>query len=358
MSNRILEETSMKEKLLWLLVALVGACGFAMLALSRGEPVNAAWMVLAAISCYLISYRFYSRFIADKVFGLDDRRLTPAERHNDGLDYVPTNKWVLFGHHFAAIAGAGPLVGPVLAAQFGYLPGVLWILIGAVVAGAVHDMVILFASVRYDGASIIDISRKEVGKVTGVATAIAVIFILIIAMAGLALVIVNALFNSPWATFTVGITIPIAFLMAIYMRWIRPHDIAGATIIGVSLLIIAVASGPFIARTALGRFLMFDAKQMTVILASYGFLAAVLPVWLLLVPRDYLSTYMKLGVIFLLAIGVIIVNPAIKMPAFTSFVHGGGPIIPGKVWPFLFITIACGALSGFHALISSGTTPR
>ena len=320
--------------------------------------MNGLALVIIGACVYALAYRFYGAFIAAKVLALDPSRTTPAYRLQNGYDYVPTNKWVLFGHHFAAIAGAGPLVGPVLAAQFGYLPSALWILIGAVVAGAVHDMVILFASVRYDGASIIDISRKEVGKVTGVATAIAVIFILIIAMAGLALVIVNALFNSPWATFTVGITIPIAFLMAIYMKWIRPNDIAGATIIGVSLLIIAVASGPFISRTALGQFLMFDAKQMTVILASYGFLAAVLPVWLLLVPRDYLSTYMKLGVIFLLAIGVIIVNPAIKMPAFTPFIHGGGPIIPGKVWPFLFITIACGALSGFHALISSGTTPK
>ncbi|MGB9765200.1 MAG: carbon starvation protein A [Candidatus Saccharicenans sp.] len=315
-------------------------------------------LVIIGACVYVLAYRFYGAFIAAKVLAFDSGRTTPAYKLQNGYDYVPTHKLVLFGHHFAAIAGAGPLVGPVLAAQFGYLPGALWILIGAVVAGAVHDMVILFASVRYDGASIIDISRKEVGKISGVATAIAVIFILVIAMAGLALVIVNALFNSPWATFTVGVTIPIAFLMAIYMKWIRPHDIVGATIIGVSLLILAVASGPFIARSSLAHFLTFNAKQMTVILASYGFMAAVLPVWLLLVPRDYLSTYMKLGVIFLLAIGVIAVNPAIRMPAFTSFVHGGGPIIPGKVWPFLFITIACGALSGFHALISSGTTPK
>jgi len=320
--------------------------------------MNGLVLVIIAASVYVLSYRFYGAFIAAKVLAFDETRTTPAYRLENGYDYVPTNKWVLFGHHFAAIAGAGPLVGPVLAAQFGYLPGALWILIGAVLAGGVHDMVILFASVRYDATSIIDITRKEVGKVSGIATAIAVIFILIIAMAGLALVIVNALYNSPWGTFTVGATIPIALFMAIYMRWIRPNDIKGATIIGVTLLIITVVAGPFIEKTSLGHFLTFNREQMTIILASYGFFAAVLPVWLLLVPRDYLSTYMKLGVMILLAIGVIIVNPEIRMPAFTQFVNGGGPIIPGKVWPYLFITIACGALSGFHALVSSGTTPK
>lgn len=320
--------------------------------------MSAMVLVIIAASVYALAYRFYGAFIAAKVLAFDESRTTPAYRLENGYDYVPTNKWVLFGHHFAAIAGAGPLVGPVLAAQFGYLPGALWILIGAVLAGAVHDMVILFASVRHDGSSIIDITRKEVGKVSGVATAIAVIFILVIAMAGLALVVVNALYNSPWGTFTVAATIPIAIFMGIYMKWIRPDDVKGATIIGVTLLILSVVAGPYIEHTALARYLTFNQKEMTVILASYGFIAAVLPVWLLLVPRDYLSTYMKLGVMLLLAIGVIIVNPAIRMPAVTQFVSGGGPIIPGKVWPYVFITIACGALSGFHSLVSSGTTPK
>ncbi|SHF11956.1 carbon starvation protein [Thermoanaerobacter uzonensis DSM 18761] len=320
--------------------------------------MSAMVLVIIAASVYALAYRFYGAFIAAKVLAFDESRTTPAYRLENGYDYVPTNKWVLFGHHFAAIAGAGPLVGPVLAAQFGYLPGALWILIGAVLAGAVHDMVILFASVRHDGSSIIDITRKEVGKVSGVATAIAVIFILVIAMAGLALVVVNALYNSPWGTFTVAATIPIAIFMGIYMKWIRPDDVKGATIIGVTLLILSVVAGPYIEHTALASYLTFNQKEMTVILASYGFIAAVLPVWLLLVPRDYLSTYMKLGVMLLLAIGVIIVNPAIRMPAVTQFVSGGGPIIPGKVWPYVFITIACGALSGFHSLVSSGTTPK
>jgi len=323
-----------------------------------GKFMSSIALVVAAVSIYVLAYRFYGAFIAAKVLTLDETRITPAIKHENGYDYVPTNKWVVFGHHFAAIAGAGPLVGPVLAAQFGYLPGALWILIGAVVAGAVHDMIILFASMRRDGLSIIEIAKKEAGKVSGIATAVAVIFILIIAMAGLALVVVNALAKSPWGTFTVGATIPIALFMAIYMKWIRPDNIKEATIIGVTLLILSVAVGPFIQNSALGDFLTFDAKQLTVIIAVYGFIAAALPVWLLLAPRDYLSTYMKLGVIALLAIGVIIVNPSIKMPAITQFVNGGGPIIPGKVWPYMFITIACGALSGFHALVSSGTTPK
>ncbi|EGD50663.1 carbon starvation protein CstA [Thermoanaerobacter ethanolicus JW 200] len=320
--------------------------------------MNGLVLVIITASVYALAYRFYGAFIAAKVLAFDENRTTPAYRLENGYDYVPTNKWVLFGHHFAAIAGAGPLVGPVLAAQFGYLPGALWILIGAVLAGAVHDMVILFASVRHDGSSIIDITRKEVGKVSGVATAIAVLLIIIITLAGLSLVVVNALYNSPWGTFTVAATIPIAIFMGIYMKWIRPDDVKGATIIGVTFLILSVVAGPYIEHTALARYLTFSQKEMTVILASYGFIAAVLPVWLLLVPRDYLSTYMKLGVMLLLAIGVIIVNPEIRMPAVTQFVAGGGPIIPGKVWPYVFITIACGAISGFHSLVSSGTTPK
>lgn len=320
--------------------------------------MSAIALVIAAACIYVLAYRFYGAFIAAKVLALDESRRTPAYTYENGYDYVPTNKWILFGHHFAAIAGAGPLVGPVLAAQFGYLPGTLWILIGAVLAGAVHDTITLFASVRHDGSSIIEITKKEVGKVSGVSTAIAVIFILVITMAGLALVVVNALYNSPWGTFTVGATIPIAIFMGIYMKWIRPDNVKEATIIGVTLLILSVVAGPYIEHTVLKQYLSFNQKEMTIILAVYGFAAAVLPVWLLLVPRDYLSTYMKLGVIALLAIGVILVNPSLRMPAVTKFVAGGGPIIPGKVWPFLFITIACGALSGFHALVSSGTTPK
>ncbi|AAM24125.1 carbon starvation protein [Caldanaerobacter subterraneus subsp. tengcongensis MB4] len=320
--------------------------------------MNGLTLVIITLSVYALAYRFYGAWIGAKILAFDENRTTPAYRLENGYDYVPTNKWVLFGHHFAAIAGAGPLVGPVLAAQFGYLPGALWILIGAVLAGAVHDMVILFASVRYDGSSIIDIARKEVGKVSGIATAIAVLFILVLAMAGLALVVVNALYNSPWGTFTVAATILIAMYMGIHMKYIRKDDIVGATIIGVILLVLSVIAGPYVEKTALGHFLTFNAKQMTVILATYGFAAAVLPVWLLLVPRDYLSTYLKLGVMALLAIGVIIVNPEIRMPAITQYVAGGGPIIPGKVWPYVFITIACGAISGFHSLISSGTTPK
>jgi carbon starvation protein len=315
-------------------------------------------LLVAAVAIYALAYRFYGAFIASKVLVLDSHYKTPAYKLENGYDYVPTNKWVLFGHQFAAIAGAGPLVGPVLAAQFGYLPGALWILIGAVLAGAVHDMVVLFASVRHDGLSLIEIAKKELGKFSGFLTAIAVIFIIITALAGLALVVVNALFNSPWGTFTVGATIPIALLMGVYMKWLRPQKILEATIIGIVLLILAIIVGPYIQHSEFAYMFTFSKKQMTVLLASYGFIAAVLPVWILLVPRDYLSTYMKLGVMVLMAAGVIFVNPTIQMPAITQFVHGGGPIIPGKVWPFVFITIACGALSGFHSLISSGTTPK
>jgi carbon starvation protein len=315
-------------------------------------------LLVTAVSIYALAYRFYGAFIASKVLVLDSHYKTPAYKLENGYDYVPTNKWVLFGHQFAAIAGAGPLVGPVLAAQFGYLPGALWILIGAVLEGAVHDMVVLFASVRHDGLSLIEIAKKELGRFSGFLTALAVIFIIITTLAGLALVVVNALFNSPWGTFTVGATIPIALLMGVYMKWLRPQKIVEATIIGIVLLILAIIVGPYIQHSAFAYMFTFSKKQMTVLLASYGFIAAVLPVWILLVPRDYLSTYMKLGVMILMAVGVIFVNPTIRMPAITQFVHGGGPIIPGKVWPFVFITIACGALSGFHSLISTGTTPK
>ncbi len=320
--------------------------------------MSAIALVVTAVALYALAYRFYGAFIASKVLAFDSHRKTPAYKLENGYDYVPTNRWVLFGHQFAAIAGAGPLVGPVLAAQFGYLPGALWILIGAVLAGAVHDMVILFASVRHNGLSLIEIAKKEIGTFSGILTAIAVIFIIITALAGLALVVVNALFKSPWGTFTVASTIPIAILMGAYMKWIRPNKVLEATIIGLVLLILAVIAGPYIQHSSIASAFTFSKKQMTVLIATYGFIAAVLPVWILLVPRDYLSTYMKLGVMVLLAVGVIIVNPTIQMPAITQFVHGGGPIVPGKVWPFVFITIACGALSGFHALVSSGTTPK
>ncbi|MTK13080.1 MAG: carbon starvation protein A [Clostridiaceae bacterium] len=320
--------------------------------------MNSIVLVIIAALVLTLGYRIYGAFIAAKVLALDENREVPSKVHEDGRDYVPTNKWVLLGHHFAAIAGAGPLIGPVLAAQFGYLPGTLWILIGGVVAGAVHDMILLFASVRHDGQSIAEIAKANLGGRMGLVTSIAVIFILIITMAGLGIPVVNSLYNSPWGTFTVGFTIPVAMLIGVYLKFIRPGKIGEATIIGMSLILVGVIAGPYIQHTALAPYLTFSAKQMSLILAIYGFCAAALPVWLLLLPRDYLSTYMKLGVIGGLAVGIIIVRPVIQMPAITQFVHGGGPIIPGKVFPFLFITIACGALSGFHALISSGTTPK
>nr|WP_152947999.1 carbon starvation protein A [Desulfofundulus thermobenzoicus] len=315
-------------------------------------------MVIIAALVFILAYRFYGAFLAARVLALDPKRRTPAEAHNDGRDYVPTNRWILFGHHFAAIAGAGPLIGPVLAAQFGYLPGTLWILIGAVVAGAVHDMVILFASIRHDGQSLAEIARREVGNFSYWLASVAILFLLIIVLAGASVSVVNALFQSPWGTFTVGVTIPIALFIGIYLKWLRPGRIAEATVIGVILIILGVVLGPVIQHSALAPLLTFNKQQLSLMIAAYGFLAAVLPVWLLLVPRDYLSTYMKVGTMLLLAIGVIIVNPVLQMPAVTKFVAGGGPVIPGKVWPFMFITIACGALSGFHALVSSGTTPK
>lgn len=320
--------------------------------------MNSIVIVLIAAMVLTIGYAFYGRFIARKVMMLNARNSVPSIVLNDGQDYVPTNRTVLMGHHFAAIAGAGPLIGPVLAAQFGFLPGVLWILIGAVFAGAVQDMVILTASVRYQGKSIAEIAKELVGKRLGLITSIAVITILIISLAGLGIPVVNALKHSPWGTFTVGFTIPVAIFVGIYLKYIRPDKILEGTIIGVALILFGVFFGPMFQESAIGQALNFDAKQLSIILAVYGFFAAALPVWLLLLPRDYLSTYMKLGVILILAIGIIIVQPRIQMPAFTEFIHGGGPIIPGKVFPFLFITIACGALSGFHSLISSGTTPK
>lgn len=320
--------------------------------------MNAIYLVIAAVLVLTLAYRFYGSFMAAKVLALDSDRKTPAVRKNDGRDYVPTNKWVVFGHHFAAIAGAGPLVGPVLAAQFGYLPGTLWLLIGAVLAGAVHDMIILFASVRYDGMSIAEIAKKEISHLSGMATSFAVLCILIITMAGLALAVVNALFDSSWGTFTVAATIPIALFIGIYLRYLRPGQIGEASVIGVSLILLAVFAGSIVQNSWLAPYFTFGREQIVIILSIYATIAAMMPVWLLLAPRDYLVTYMKVGTILALALGIIIVRPEIHMPAVTQFIHGGGPIIPGPVWPFLFITIACGAISGFHALVGTGTTPK
>jgi carbon starvation protein len=320
--------------------------------------MNSIFLVIIAALFLVAVYRFYGSFIAAKVLVLDGTREMPSQKHRDGHDYEPTNKVVLFGHHFAAIAGAGPLIGPVLAAQYGYLPGALWILIGGAFAGAVHDMVILFASVRQDGESIAEIARKHLGPTMGIVTSIAVLMILIIAMAGLGLPVVGSLYNSPWGTFTVGFTIPVAMFIGVYLKFIRPGKIAEGTVIGMALILLGVILGPVVANSSLAALFTFDQKQMSLILAFYGFCAAAIPVWLLLLPRDYLSTYMKIGVIVLLVIGIIIVRPDVQMPAITQFVNGGGPIIPGKVFPYIFITIACGALSGFHSLVSSGTTPK
>ncbi len=320
--------------------------------------MHALVLVIIAACVFVIAYRFYSAFIAAKVLSLNPNRITPANLFNDGKDYVPTNRWLVLGHHFAAIAGAGPLVGPVLAAQFGYLPGFLWIVIGGVLAGAVHDMVVLFASVRHDGKSLAEIAKAYVSPYSYWLVLVTILFLLIIALAGLSIVVVNALFNSPWGTFTVGLTIPIAFFIGIYLKWLRPGKIVEATIIGVALVILAVFLGPIIKESPLAPIFTLNKKELSILIPLYGFLAAVLPIWLLLVPRDYLSSYMKIGTMVLLAIGVIVVNPIIKMPPITVFINGGGPIIPGKVWPFMFITIACGAISGFHSLISSGTTPK
>ena len=343
----------------WICLALLGAFALGYVALYRGEHINALWIVVAAVSVYLIAYRYYSRFIADKVLGLDPTRKTPAYQHNDGLDFVPTNKYVLFGHHFAAIAGAGPLVGPVLAAQMGYLPGMLWILAGVVLAGAVQDFMVLFVSVRRDARSLGDLIKSELGTVPGVIALFGCFMIMIIILAVLALIVVKALAHSPWGTFTVAATIPIAFFMGIYMRYIRPGRIGEISLIGFVLLMLAIYFGGVVSRSPeLSAMLSFDGKQLTWALVIYGFIAAVLPVWLLLAPRDYLSTFLKIGTIVGLALGVLFVAPDLKMPAMTRFIDGTGPVWAGSLFPFLFVTIACGAVSGFHALIASGTTPK
>jgi carbon starvation protein len=320
--------------------------------------MNGVYMVIITACFLVLGYRFYGSFIAAKVLTLDQYRVAPSIRLNDGHDYVPTNKWVVFGHHFAAIAGAGPLVGPVIAAQFGYLPGMLWILFGSVFAGAVHDMVILVASVRHNGKSIAEIAKAEISGTAGMSALLATLFLLIITEAGMAVVVANSLYNSPWGTFTVGATIPIAIFIGLYLKFLRPGRIQEATIIGVVLVLLAVFYGSEIPGSFLAPYFTFNLTQLEIMLAVYGFVASVLPVWLLLAPRDYLSTYMKIGTIAALAIGILIVAPTIRMPAATEFCAGGGPVISGSVIPFVFITIACGAISGFHSLISTGTTPK
>ena len=350
---------NVKTGVIWLVVALIGAFAFGMLAVSRGEHVNAVWLVIAAVSCYSIAYRFYSLFIARNIFELDDRRLTPAERLNDGLDYVPTNKWVLFGHHFAAIAGAGPLVGPILAAQMGFLPGTIWILVGVMLAGAVQDFLILFISTRRDGRSLGEMAKQELGAFAGVITMLGALAVMIIILSALALVVVKALADSPWGLFTIAATIPIALFMGVYMRFLRPGKIAEVSIIGFVLMMAAIIYGGDIAQHPYwGPFFTLKGTSLTWALVIYGFIASVLPVWLLLAPRDYLSTFLKIGVIVGLAVGIVFAAPEMKMPAVSRFIDGSGPVFSGALFPFLFITIACGAISGFHALVSSGTTPK
>ncbi|MGO4391626.1 carbon starvation CstA family protein [Variovorax sp. M-6] len=350
---------SIRRHLVWLVVAVVGAFALGTVALSRGEAINALWIVVAAICTYLIAYRYYSLFIATRVLGLDGGRKTPAHRHNDGLDYVPTDKNVLFGHHFAAIAGAGPLVGPVLAAQMGYLPGLLWILAGVVFAGAVQDFIVLFISTRRDGRSLGDLIKQEMGTVPGMIALFGTFMIMIIILAVLALIVVKALAESPWGTFTVAATIPVAVFMGLYLRYIRPGRIGEVSVIGFVLLMAAIFGGQAVSMSPTwGPMFTFDGKALTWMLIGYGFVAASLPVWLLLAPRDYLSTFLKIGTIIALAIGIVFVAPTLQMPAVTQFAQGNGPVWSGNLFPFLFITIACGAVSGFHALISSGTTPK
>lgn len=351
---------SIIKNLVWLLVAVVGAFYFGMLALNTGEEVSATWLVIASVCIYMIGYRFYSKYIAEKVFELDDNRATPAVINNDGKDFVPTNKVVLFGHHFAAIAGAGPLVGPILAAQMGYLPSMIWLLVGVVLAGAVHDFTVLFISMRRNGRSLGEIIKEEMGKATGSIAMVGILFIMLIIVAILAMVVVNALADSPWGLFTIAMTIPIAVFMGVYMRYLRPGRVGEASVIGFILLLAALYYGQALTDPAHPWHDVFLLKKTTLslIIIGYGFIASILPVWLLLAPRDYLSTFLKIGVIVAMAIGILIVNPALQMPKVTAFIDGTGPVFAGSIFPFLFITIACGAISGFHALISSGTTPK
>lgn len=347
------------KKVIFGVIAAVGACAFAVVALKRGETVNALWVLTAAVATYIIAYRFYSKFIATKVLEVNPNRTTPAVRRNDGLDYVPTNKYVVFGHHFAAIAGAGPLAGPVLAAQMGYLPGMLWLLAGVVLAGAVQDFTILFISTRRDGRSLGTIIRQELGAVPGIVALFGTIMIMTILLAVLALIVVKALTGSPWGTFTIVCTIPIAILMGLYLRYLRPNRVFEVSIMGFILLMLSIVAGGWVAASPTWAPLFtWSGTTLTIALVGYGFVASILPVWLLLGPRDYLSTFLKIGALLVLAIVIVIVAPDLKMPAITRFTDGTGPVWSGELFPFLFITIACGAVSGFHALIASGTTPK
>jgi carbon starvation protein len=347
------------RRLLWTILACVAAICLGAIAFNRGEHINSLWLVAAAGCTYLVGYRFYGKFIAARVMALDDRRATPAERLDDGHDFVPTNKWIVLGHHFAAIAGPGPLVGPVLAAQFGYLPGTLWIIAGAVLAGAVQDFVILFGSMRRDGKSLGQMAREEIGKVGGFVALITVLMIMIVLLAVVALVVVNALAGSPWGTFTIAATMPVALFMGLYLRYWRPGKVLECSAIGFMLVLASVFGGQWVAGSAtLAPVFTLSAMSVAIAIIIYGFFASALPVWLLLAPRDYLSTFVKLGVIALLAIGIFMVRPELQMPALSRFADGTGPVFAGKIFPFCFITIACGAVSGFHALISSGTTPK
>lgn len=343
----------------WTVVSILGAVAIRVIALRRGEPINALWLVAAATCCYALGYRFYSAFIASKVLALDAQRATPAERLENGRDFLVTNKWVVFGHHFAAIAGPGPLVGPVLAAQFGYLPGTLWVLAGAVFAGCVQDFVILLFSIRRDGKSLTEMAKEETGVLGGFVAYGAVVAILIILLAVVALVIVNALKDSPWGTFTIAMTIPIALLMGLYLRRIRPGKVLEVSALGFVLVLLAIWGGQWVSQNpAVAGIFTLTAPTLAILLIVYAFAASAMPVWLLLAPRDYLSTFVKLGTICLLAIGIVVLHPTLHMPALTRFVDGSGPVFAGKIFPFAFITIACGAISGFHSLISSGTTPK
>src|SRR5689334_21993546 len=345
--------------LIWLAVAILGAIALATVALHRGEQISAMWLVVAAICTYAVGYRFYSKFIAAKVLALDGTRATPAERLENGRDFVPTNKWVVFWHHFAAIAGPGPLVGPVLAAQLGYLPGTLWILAGAVFGGCVQDFVILLFSVRRDGKSLTEMAREEIGKAGGLVAYVAVIVIIVVLLGAVGLIVVNALKSSPWGTFTIAMTIPIALLMGVYMRRLRPGKVLETSLLGFVLVLLAIWGGQWVAESpTLARYFTLSAPALAILIIIYGFAASALPVWLLLAPRDYLSTFVKLGTIAVLALGIIALHPTLQMPSLTRFIDGSGPVFAGNLFPFAFITIACGAISGFHSLISSGTTPK
>src|SRR5277367_3811655 len=347
------------KTLIWIVISLLGAWALAKIALQCGESLSAIWFVLAAVCVYLVAYRVYSAFVAAKILALDDTRATPAERHDDGRDFVPTNKWILFGHHFAAIAGPGPLVGPTLAAQFGYLPGTLWLIAGAVFAGCIQDFIILFCSIRRDGKSLGEMAREEVSRRGGFIAQIAVLAIMVILLGVVALVIVNALKSSPWATFTLAMTIPIAMLLGLYLRFLRPGRVIEASVIGVALVLFVVVAGQWVAGSPFwADAFTFSGVALAYALIGYGFAASALPVWLLLAPRDYLSAFIKAGAIFSLVAGILLVRPEVLMPPLTKFIDGNGPVFAGKIFPFCFITIACGAISGFHSLISSGTTPK